>query len=65
MAVKRPTKVFETNPELEFEFYLADRLGMTVARMRDEMSADEFMRWDIFHARKAQRMELAALKAKG
>lgn len=26
-----------------FEFYLADKLGMTVARMLEEMSADEYM----------------------
>lgn len=38
---------------------------MTVARLRAEMSGDEYQRWNIYHARKAQRTELAMLKAKG
>jgi len=38
---------------------------MTVARLRAEMSADEFLRWGIYYARKAQREELERLKAKG
>jgi hypothetical protein len=29
------------------------------------MPADEFMRWGMFYARKAQREQLEALKAKG
>lgn len=32
---------------------------MTVARLRTEMDTDEFGRWAIFYARKAQRAELA------
>jgi hypothetical protein len=35
---------------------------MTVARMRAEMSADEFMRWGVYYGRKAQQMELATRK---
>jgi len=35
---------------------------MTVARLRAEMSNDEFVRWGIYYARKAQNMELAKLK---
>jgi hypothetical protein len=35
---------------------------MTVARLRAEMSADEFMRWGVYHARRAQQMELANSK---
>lgn len=38
---------------------------MTVARLRAEMSNDEYVRWGIFYARKAQREELETLKAKG
>lgn len=45
--------------ELEFEHYLAERLGMTVARLRREMSQEEFMRWSVFYGRKGQRMQLA------
>jgi hypothetical protein len=44
---------------LEFEFYLADRLGKTVAAMRAEMGNDEYVRWAIYYGRKAQRQELA------
>jgi len=38
---------------------LADRLGMTVRRLRAEMDAQEFLLWTRFHARKAQAEELA------
>lgn len=50
---------FEADSELEMEFFLADRLGMTVARLRAEMDHDEFVRWSVYHARRAQRKELA------
>lgn len=36
---------------------------MTVDRLRREMSGEEFMRWGVFYARKAQREELERLKA--
>ncbi len=45
--------------DLEFEFFLAQKLGMTVADMRDRMSQEEYMRWGVFYAREAQRRELA------
>lgn len=32
---------------------------MTVDRLRTEMPADEYTRWGIYYARKAQREELA------
>jgi len=32
---------------------------MTVARLREEMSGDEWTRWVIYYSRKAQREELA------
>jgi len=38
---------------------------MTVARMRAEMSSDEFVRWVAYYALKAQREELERLKAGG
>lgn len=65
MPTRRRTKAFEATPDLEFEFYLAQKLGMTVDRMRAEMSADEYTRWGIYYARKAQREELERLKAQG
>lgn len=33
---------------------------MTVARLRVEMSNDEFVHWHMYYARRAQREELAA-----
>jgi hypothetical protein len=44
--------------ELEFEHYLALKLGMTVRDIR-QMGNDEFVRWTVYYAREAQRMELA------
>lgn len=37
---------------------------MTVERMRREMSMSEYVHWSIYFARKAQKQELARLKAK-
>jgi hypothetical protein len=48
---------------LEFEYFLADRLKMTVGEMRERMSNDELVRWSVFHGRKAQREELAQKRA--
>lgn len=48
--------------DLEFEFYLAERLRMTVARMRQEISNSEFMAWGVYYGRQAQRKEMAAKK---
>lgn len=49
---------------LEFEFYLADRLGMTVARLRREMSSHEFTQWGVYFGRKAQRQEMEVKRAR-
>lgn len=35
---------------------------MTVARLRAEMSADEFLHWGIYYGRKAQREQMAAAR---
>lgn len=51
----------ETDPGLEFEFYLASKLSMTRARLREEMSNGEFVQWGIYYARIAQQAELNAL----
>lgn len=51
----------ETTPELEFEFYLAQKLGRTVGELR-QMSNQEFIGWQVFYGRKAQREELARRK---
>lgn len=55
----------ETEPDLEFEFYLAQKLSMTVGEMRARMGNDEFVMWTRFFARKAQAEELERLKAGG
>lgn len=49
----------EYDSDLEFTYYLADRLGKTVAELERTMSNAEFVRWGVYHARKAQRAELA------
>lgn len=49
---------FEKDHELEMEFYIAEQLGLTMSRLRAEMSNDEFTRWAIYFARKAQRRQL-------
>jgi hypothetical protein len=63
-----PTKVaykdFEASNELEFEFYLAQKLSRTVEELRS-MQNDEFIRWGIYYARIAQRQELENAKLKG
>lgn len=60
MRPKAAYLAMESSPDLEFEFYVADRLGMTVAQLRAEMSNEEFVAWGVYHGRKAQRAELAA-----
>lgn len=62
MPTKAAYKQFEADPELEFEFFLAQKLGRTVAEMRASLSQAEFMHWGVFYARKAQRKELANAK---
>ena len=54
----RPTKAFDADSDLEFDFFLAEKLGMTVERMRASVSADEWLRWAIYYGRKAQRRHL-------
>lgn len=41
------------------EFFLAEQLSMTVARLRAEVTASEFLHWSVYYGRKAQRRELA------
>jgi hypothetical protein len=55
----------ETDPTLEFEFFLAQKLSMTVARLREEMPAQEFVRWSVYYGREAQRKQLATARAGG
>lgn len=61
-----PTKAayleLETTPALEFEFYLATQLHMTVGRIRAEMTQEEFVMWSMYYQRQAQEMELDRLQ---
>jgi hypothetical protein len=52
----------ENDPDLEFEHYLAEKLSMTVAEVR-EMDNAEFVRWTRFYARRAQAKQLASRMA--
>jgi hypothetical protein len=66
--VREPRKAtylrFEASPELEFEHYLTEKLGLgTVEDMRRRMSQAEFLRWSIYYQRKAQRQQLEMRRA--
>jgi hypothetical protein len=51
----------ETNPDVEFDHYLTERLGWrSVAEMRHGMSTAEWLSWWVYYARKRQRQQLAA-----
>lgn len=54
----------EADPSLEFEYFLAQKLGRTVDELRRGMSNVEFMHWAVYYARKAQREELELAKVK-
>jgi len=47
---------------MEFDFYLAEKLGKMVEEIRSMPNAD-YVRWGVYVGRKAQRQELAAKKA--
>lgn len=56
-----PTKAIRERLEttdLGFEYSLADRLKMTVQELR-QMPSAEFETWKVFHAIRAQEIELA------
>ncbi len=59
MPPKATYKAMERDPSLEFDHFLAQKLGMTVERMNREMSNAERVSWEIYYGRKAQREELA------
>lgn len=53
------------DPELIAEFVIAEKLGMTVARLREEMSELEFLQWTRYLSVKASAQELADKQAMG
>lgn len=51
----------ETDPEFHFDYFLAEKMGRTVAELRSTISAAEWITWGIYYGRKAQQRELAAM----
>lgn len=49
----------ETTDGIEFDYYLAEKLGRTVAEMRATVSNAEYVGWSVYFGRKAQRQEMA------
>lgn len=58
MPRKAAYLALEYDPELEFEHFLAEKLHMTVGRLREEMSNEEMLRWSVYYTRKAQLAEV-------
>lgn len=60
MPQRSSTKAFLSNPDLEWDFFLAQELGWgSVAAMRAGMSNDEWVAWTVFYGIKAQRIQMA------
>lgn len=55
-------RTFEDDSTVEFTFYLADRLRMTVADLEERMTNAEFVRWTIYHGRRAQDAQIASAR---
>lgn len=49
----------EEDGDVEWEFFIAQKLGMTVQEMCERMSNEEFEHWKIYFGRVAQKRELA------
>lgn len=54
----------EEDGDVEWEFFLAQKLGMTVNEMCQRMSNQEFEQWKVYYGRVAQKRELASKMAK-
>lgn len=57
-------RLMEERPDVEFDYFLARELRMTVDEMRRTVSGEEYLGWSTFYKRKAQREELERLKAR-
>lgn len=64
MRRKAAYQAFESGDADEFEFFLAQKLGRTVAEL-GEMPHDEYVKWNVYYARKAQRQDIETKRAKG
>lgn len=49
---------FETDPTFFFDFFLAEKLGMPVAEMRQRLSVREYMEWGVYYGREAQKRQI-------
>lgn len=65
MPGKAAWLALEENHDLEFEYFLAQKLSMTRARMIAEMSNAEFVYWSRFYSRREAENEVEAAKAGG
>lgn len=65
MTARRHTKALEDDPDLEFQYYLAQKLGKTRAELLESLSSAEYVMWSVYYARIAQRQELEMAKSKG
>lgn len=50
---------FETDSDFHLDFFLAERLHMTVGELRERMPLEEWVAWGVYFGRKAQQRELA------
>jgi len=50
---------FESDPDAEFAFFLAEKLHRTVAEL-EEMDNAEYLKWNVYYVRKAHRRKHAA-----
>lgn len=65
MPTKAAYLALADDTELEFEHYLAVKLGKTVRQLRHEMDQGEFVRWSMYYARIAQQQEMRSKLEKG
>lgn len=47
----------ETEPDFFFDFFLAEKLRLTLSEVRD-MPAEEWSQWAIYFAKKAQQQQM-------
>lgn len=64
MVPRKAAYLLMETTDLEFEFFLAEKLHMSVQRLRKEMPAMEFMQWQVYFGRKAQRMEMESSRGR-
>lgn len=49
----------ETDSTIEFEFFLAEKLGRTREELLKTISEREFLGWSVYYGRRAQERQLA------